>query len=72
MSRRDPERIYQAHRAGTLRRLADQQHLGDERAEALIAAWEAEAASRGLDRHSSAFWREGDEWIARQRDYPVH
>jgi hypothetical protein len=67
MSRRDPERIYQAHRAGTLRRLADQQHLGDERAEALIAAWEAEAASRGLDRHSTVFWRGLEEWIASQK-----
>jgi hypothetical protein len=35
------------HLRGTVRKLADQQHLGEERAEALMAAWEAEAAARG-------------------------
>jgi hypothetical protein len=67
MSRRDPERIYHAHRAGRLRRLADQEDLGDERAESLIAAWEAEAVTRGIGRHSPIFWTEGDAWIAEQR-----
>jgi hypothetical protein len=38
-----------------------------ERAEALVAAWEAEAAARGLIRHSAAFWEASDEWIEERR-----
>jgi len=31
-----------------------------------ISRWEAEAAARGLDRHSGLFWRPAWEWIAEQ------
>ena len=51
MSRRgDPERIYQAHRAGTFARLTQNEDVDDLEAEHLIARWErhaeAEAPSR--------------------------
>jgi hypothetical protein len=56
--RADPERIYQAKRAGFVARIADR--LGQERAEALIAAVEREAASLGLQRGSVECWREAE------------
>lgn len=67
MSRRDRERIYEAQRAGRLRRLAEQEHLGDERPEAIVAGWEEEAGRQGIDRQSPTFWREADVWIASHR-----
>lgn len=51
MRRADPERIYQAKRAGFLARIADR--IGHERAERLIAALERETASLGLQRESA-------------------
>ena len=38
------ERTYQARSDATIRRLADQNHIGGERAEQLVGGWEAEAA----------------------------
>jgi len=68
MARRaDPERIYLAQRAGHLSRLEAQAHLSPERAEAWVSRWEAEAAARGLDRHSGLFWRPAWSWIEEQR-----
>ena len=58
MRRADPERIYQAKRAGFVARIADR--VGRERAEALIAALEREAASLGLGHGSVEFWREAE------------
>jgi hypothetical protein len=54
---------YTAHRAGTLRRLADGERRGNERAEALIAAWAAEAAARGLGSEDPRYWSEGCAWL---------
>jgi hypothetical protein len=67
MRKPDPERIYQARRAATFRRLVDEQRLDELGAEHRIAAWEREAESRGLDRHGGAFWNEGRAWIAEGR-----
>ena len=66
MSRRsNPERIDAAHRAGTRSRL-----IGDgateETADAWVAAWEAEADTRSLER-GAAYWDAGWDWIAEQR-----
>jgi len=47
----EPERIYQARREATIRQLAAQKHIGEVAAEALVSAWEAEAAARALDTH---------------------
>jgi plasmid stabilization system protein ParE len=55
--RADPERTYTAKRAG-LARIAER--IGQERAEALMASLEREAASLGLDRGSGEFWREAE------------
>ncbi len=66
MARRStPERIYQAHRAGTIRRLEGEGEL-PERAEALVAAWEAEAAQDGRDR-DGRWWQDGWRWMAERR-----
>ena len=62
MRRADPERIYQAKRAGFVARIADR--IGQERAESLLAALEREAVSLGLDRRSAEFWREAERRAA--------
>ena len=68
MARRpDPERIHHAQRAGLLSRLEAQAHLSPEKAEEWVSRWEAEAAERGLNRHSGLFWEPAWEWIAEQR-----
>jgi hypothetical protein len=63
----DPQRLHEARRAGTVRRLEMYGEMSAERAEAWIARWEAEPASRGLER-DSGYWDAGWEWIAAQRD----
>jgi len=56
--RLDPERIYQAKRAGFVAPVAHR--IGTDRAEAVIAATIVrDAASLELARGSAAFWREG-------------
>jgi hypothetical protein len=59
----EPQRIYHARREATIRQLADQMRIGEVAAEALVSAWEAEAATRGLDRDSLIFWEAGASWI---------
>jgi hypothetical protein len=67
MSRRpDPEKLYQAHRAGHLSRLQAEARLNPDKAEAWISHWETEAALRGLDRRSGEFWAPAWEWIAQK------
>jgi hypothetical protein len=59
----ESERIYDFQREATIRQLAAQKRVGKVAAEALAAAWEAEAARRGLDRDALGFWEEGASWI---------
>ena len=67
MSRRaDPVRIYAAQRAGMLRRLIDAWGLTESMAEALLAGWEQEAATRGLRALDRGYWTTGEEWMAGQ------
>jgi hypothetical protein len=66
MSRRDPERIYQAKLAGLRARIVGNWRQSDERADALLSAWEKEASVRGLDREQSAYWDDGAAWIEEQ------
>ena len=66
MRKPDPERIYLARRAATLSRLTGA-GVPPERAEALVSEWEADAAVRGLERHTGAFWDEGWLWISVRR-----
>lgn len=69
MARRpDPERLYEAHRAGLFQRLVHGARLSENKAEQSLTAWEAEAALRGLDRRSELFWRPAWDWIAEQRE----
>lgn len=67
MARRpDPERLYEAHRAGHLSRLIAESRLSPEAAEEWLNRWEDEAALRGLDRRSELFWRGCWDWIAQK------
>jgi hypothetical protein len=58
------QRLYSAHREGLDGQLAQQERLGEARAEALVAAWEAEAERIGLERGADDFWPLGRAWIA--------
>jgi hypothetical protein len=67
MGRRStPERIYQARRAAMVARLIQVGRKSPEAAESLVTAWEAEAASRRLDRFSDAFRDESEAWLREQ------
>lgn len=69
MDARRQDRIYQAKRAGLVSRVA--RAVGEERAEALMSAWEAEADARGLARDSTPFWSEVEPWMATAATQPV-
>jgi hypothetical protein len=70
MSRRStPERIHQAGRTGTVGRLTLEGELPD-RAEALVAAWEAQEAKDGLER-DGRWWGAAWEWMLGQRHSDV-
>ena len=67
MARRStPADIYRARRAAVLSRLTQERRLSEQRAEALVSAWEAEGDSRGLERMTAAFWDDGTMWIEEQ------
>ena len=67
MGRRStPDRIYDARRAATLNRFIQERRISAQRAESLVAGWEAEAEHRALGRYSPDFWREALAWIAEQ------
>jgi hypothetical protein len=65
--RSSPDRIYQARRAAVISRLVQERRLPADRAERLVAAWEAEAVHRGLERESSVFWEDAVAWISVRR-----
>jgi len=66
MSRRStPERLHQARRAAIVERLVGEGVLR-ERAEALVASWEAKADADGLER-DGAYWGAGWHWLVNQR-----
>jgi hypothetical protein len=65
MGRRStPDRIHQARRSAMLSRLTQESRQSEQRAESLVAAWEAEAVDRGLERESSDFWLDAGAWLA--------
>jgi hypothetical protein len=69
MSRRStPDRLHQARRAATVARLIGEGELPD-RAEAVVAAWEAEADRDGLER-DGRYWDAGWSWMAATRNGP--
>jgi hypothetical protein len=63
MRRADPERIYQAKLAGLRARIVGQWHQIEAAANALLAEWEQEASTRGLDRREPTYWDEAARWI---------
>ena len=63
MRKPDPERIYLARRAAVFHRLVDKQRLYELDAEHWIATLGAGGNVAGLERHSGAFWEEGQVWI---------
>jgi hypothetical protein len=65
--RGDPERTYQAQRAGIFVRLTQQGRVTGRDAEQWISRWEHEAEGRGLSRRVVGFWDQGWDWIAEQR-----
>jgi hypothetical protein len=68
MTRRgDPVRIYLGQRAGMLRRLVEALGLTEDRAEAAIRAWEAEASRRGLRPLDNEYWVQGEGWMTERR-----
>jgi hypothetical protein len=67
MRRGDPERIYQAQRAGIFARLTQSERVSELDAEHWISRWEREAESGGLARNAVGFWDTGWDWIAEQR-----
>ena len=67
MGRRStPDRIYEARRAAVLSRLVQADRVSFERAEGLVAGWEAEAKGRGLEPDSTTFWSDARPWIVEQ------
>ena len=71
MTRRgDPDRTYQAQRAGVLARLTQNERVEELDAEHWIARWEREAEATGRARGSSRYWDDGWDWIASQRADP--
>ncbi len=64
MSRRStPERLYGARRAGLTARLTRGTSMSAESEEELVAEWEAEAETRGLDRLSVVFREAREPWL---------
>jgi hypothetical protein len=53
----DPERSYQAQRAGIFARLNRQEHVNELQAEHLIVRWEREAEAAGRPRGSLHYWK---------------
>jgi hypothetical protein len=60
------QRIWDAQRTGLRNRLRDQWRLSEDRADTLLAAWEAEAASRGLPRLADGYWSAAEIWLSSQ------
>jgi len=67
MSRRStPERLHEVRRAGIVARLIADGEV-PARAEALVAAWEAEAAAYRLDPDDVRYWERGWAWMRSRR-----
>jgi hypothetical protein len=66
--RSSPDRIYTARRVAVRNRFVQERRISGQRAEALVASWEAEAARRGLDPQSPDFWKDAGPWIRRELD----
>ena len=63
----DPERSYEAERAGLFNRLVDEERVGLLDAEYWLRAWEAKADEIGRPRGSQGYWEEAWRWISGER-----
>ena len=61
--RGDPERIYQAQRAGIRQRIVRNWRQSEDTADALLLQWEIEAPTHGLRRGDPRYWDEAAAWI---------
>lgn len=62
MRRGDPQPIYEAKLAGMRNRIRDARRVPSDRADALLADWQAEAAGRGLENRDPAYWSQAERW----------
>lgn len=65
--RGDPERIYQAQRAGIFARLTQNERLDQLDAEHWIGRWERHAEANRPARGSHGYWAAGWQWITENR-----
>jgi len=66
MRRGDPQRIYDAKLAGLRNRVRDAWRVPGDRADALLAEWQVEAAARGLEHGDPAYWSQAERWVEEQ------
>jgi hypothetical protein len=59
-------RIWEAQRAGLRLRLRDAWHLGENRADALLAEWDQEAVALGLTKLAIGYWTQAEAWLRAQ------
>jgi hypothetical protein len=72
MTRRaDPVRLYEAQRAGMIRRLVEAFGYTDQRAEVLVRGWEREAERCGVRPLEAGYWTTGETWMLEQRGRPT-
>ncbi len=64
---RDPERIYQAQRAGIFARLTQNERVDQLDVEHWIGRWEREAETNGPAVGSQGYWDAAWRWIAENR-----
>jgi hypothetical protein len=64
--RGDPQKIYQAQRAGVFMRLVQSERLDQLDAEHWISRWEREAEAISRER-GTGFWGDAWDWIAENR-----
>jgi hypothetical protein len=60
------QRIHDAQRTGLRNRIRDHWHVPEERANALIDAWDQEARGRLLEHSDPNYWRYAEAWIREQ------
>lgn len=63
MRRANPDRIREAQCAGIRARLMGEWRQTEKQADALLEAWDAIAADRGLDPDSNAYRSEREAWL---------
>ena len=60
------QRIQEAQRTGFRNRIRDHWHVPEERADAVIKAWDQEARERLLQHGDPNYWRDAEVWIREQ------